>query len=201
MGVADEAFSAARARSAAAGASAEEPGAARRALRRATQAVHERLHRHPGLARFAAGTIRKDEYARLLARSYGFYAMAEPLAGLSGAKTASLARDLAELGVEARLLPICRPVPMVTGRAERIGLRYVLIGASLGGKLMARANGARSGAEALPMRFLTSLAAEDWQSFAAGLDAGLPDPLARSRAARAACAAFTSYEEWMAWNE
>lgn len=55
-----------------------EPGA-RSILRAATDDVHQRMHRHAGFALLAAGTIERAAYRRLLARSYGFYVMAERL--------------------------------------------------------------------------------------------------------------------------
>lgn len=75
------------------------PSGARMALQKATHDIHERMHRHPALARLAAGTIGCDEYRRVLARSYGFYAMAEPVLGLSGKLTDCIVQDLVELGM------------------------------------------------------------------------------------------------------
>lgn len=181
-----------------------DPGAARRALRSATQEVHQRLHRHPGLARLAAGTIGRDEYTRLLARSFGFHAMAEPLVGLSGARTACLSRDLTALGLSAAeiaALPRCPPLQIAPAQAELIGAHYVLIGASLGGKVMARAVAERNPADALPVEFLTELGEDEWKTFAAALEDRLPDGCARTRAATAARATFAAYEDWMTWDE
>ena len=83
------------------------------ALRTATHDIHERMHRHPALARLAAGTIGCDEYRRVLARSYGFYAMAEPVLGLSGKLTDCIVQDLVELGMRPRprftICPAARP--------------------------------------------------------------------------------------------
>lgn len=175
--------------------------AARSALRSATHDIHERLHRHPALSRLAAGTVGLDEYRHLLARSYGFYATVEPMLGFAEGLTDCLVGDLAEMGISAEeiaALPRCPPPPIGRGQAEMIGARYVLLGASLGGRVMARALSAcSSGAAALPVRFLTSTSATDWSSFAAGLDSNLPDAAARDRAAAAAVAMFAAYEEWM----
>ncbi len=174
---------------------------ARSILRTTTQAIHERLHRHPGLSRLAAGTVDRDEYRQLLARSYGFYAAVEPMLVLARVLTDCLAEDLAELGVSAdkiAALPRCAPPPIGHGHAELIGARYVLLGASLGGKVMARALASRaSDAAVLPVRFLTGTSADDWSSFAADLDANLPDAAAQNRAAAAAVSVFAAYEEWM----
>lgn len=175
---------------------------ARAALRAATHDIHERMHRHPGLARLAAGTISRDEYRHLLSRSYGFYAVVEPILGLSGGLTDCLVQDLDELGMTAsavKNLPRCTPPPVEFGRAGIIGARYVLLGASLGGKAMARALvGRNCGSSVLPVRFLTGLGADDWSRFAAGLEASLPDAVSRTRAAKTAVSIFAAYEDWMA---
>lgn len=177
----------------------------RTALRTATQAVHQRMHRHPGLARLAAGTIGRSEYCRLLARSYGFYAVVEPLADLPGKFTECLAQDLTDLGMAAAAvsaLPRCAHLMIGGGHSELIGARYVLLGASMGGKVMAKAiAGHNGGNAALPIRFLTGSAENDWKGFVAELEATLPDADSRSRAVVAANATFAAFEDWMIFDE
>lgn len=175
---------------------------ARMALQTATERIHRRLHQHPGLARLSAGTIGRDEYRRLLGRSYGFYAMAEPLLGFANRLTECLARDLTDLGMtpaEVAKLPRCEIMKIGDGQAEMVGARYVLLGASLGGKVMAKAI-ARHDAS-LPLRFLTGLGEHDWKTFVANLEMTLPDAASRTRAAKAATTTFTAYEDWMAGHE
>src|SRR5208283_4473121 len=46
-------------------------------LRRETAEIHERLHRHAGLAAAASGSIAADDYALLLARLFGFHCIYE----------------------------------------------------------------------------------------------------------------------------
>lgn len=183
----------------------EHHSASRIALRTATQVIHQRMHHHPGLARLAAGTIGRNEYCRLLARSYGFYAVVEPLAGLPGKFTECLVRDLIDLGMAAAAvsaLPRCAPLMIGDGHSEMIGVRYVLLGATLGGKVMAKAIAGRNGGNAaLPMRFLTGSGESDWKGFVAELEASLPDAASRSRAAEAANATFATFEDWMVFDE
>ena len=182
----------------------EQPAISRLALRAATDEIHQRMHQHPGLARLAAGTIGRDEYCRLLARSYGFYVVVEPIAGLSGRLTESLVRDLADLGLTAAAvsgLPRCMSLKISDGHPEMIGARYVLLGASLGGKVMAKAVARQNGGTALPTQFLNGSGDNDWKGFVAQLEAALPDVASRSRAAVAANATFAAYEEWMSCNE
>lgn len=175
---------------------------ARMTLQMATHRIHQRLHHHPALARLAAGTIGRDEYRRLLGRSYGFYAVAEPLMGASSGLTDRLAEDLIDLGMagtEVSGLPRSPRLRIGDGRAERIGIRYVFLGASLGGRVMAKAI-ARHDAT-LPVRFLTSQGDAAWKDFAADLEVALPDGVSRARAATAAQVTFAAYEDWMAGHE
>jgi heme oxygenase (biliverdin-IX-beta and delta-forming) len=181
------------------------PKNARHELQSATQDVHERLHRHPGLSHLAAGTVDRDEYRCLLARSFGFYAVVEPMLGLAGRLTECLVQDLTELGVDAAAidaLPLCDRPRIGCDPAAMIGARYVLLGASLGGKVMARAIASRNdGRAALPVRFLTGMGENDWKVFAAELEDNLPNAASRTAAAIAARATFAAYEEWMTWYE
>ena len=130
---------------------------ARSVLRSATDDIHERMHRHSGFALLATGTIERAAYRRLLARSYGFYAMAERMLGRGDDWVGRLAHDLADLGLSHQAiarLPQCPPPTFGKGAADRIGATYVLLGASLGGRVMARAVAHRASAsEPLPTRF------------------------------------------------
>ena len=178
---------------------------ARAALRSATHDIHERMHRHPALSRLAAGTIGRDEYRHVLARSYGFYAMAEPVLGLGGRLTQCLRDDLTELGMTLAAiddLPRCAPLAIGGDQAELVGARYVLLGATLGGKVMARAIAGRSDGDAtLPVHFLTGTGDTEWKIFATDLEKSLPDTASRTRAAKVASAVFAAYEEWMTWHD
>ena len=178
---------------------------ARNVLQTATHDIHERLHRHTGLSRLAAGTVDRDEYLWLLARSYGFYAVVEPLLDPAGRLTECLVQDLTELSVSAaaiEALPRCGLPLIRRDHAEMIGVRYVLLGASLGGKVMARAIAGRAnGHEALPVRFLSGAGENEWKTFAADLEMNLPDAALQTRAATAAKTVFAAYEEWMTLHE
>lgn len=142
------------------------------------------MHHHPALARLAAATTGRDEYCRVLARSYGFYIMAEPALGLGGKLTDCLVADMTELGMTPAAiaaLPRCTNLGCVQEHSALIGVRYVLISASLGGKVMARAiTGWTGGDGALPVRFLTGMTENDLKAFAAGLETHLPDGASNS---------------------
>lgn len=100
--------------------------------------------------------------------------------GLPGQLADLLALDLCELGLDAAAVEALPryAAPLVNyGYAEMIGASYVLLGASLGGKVMARAlAGGEHRDPELPVRFLTGIDAGHWTRFAGALDANLPDP-------------------------
>jgi hypothetical protein len=73
----------------------------RSALRTATCDIHERPHRHPVLSRVAANTADRDGYRHLPARSYGFYAVVDPMASVGGELAGCLVWDMPEPGLSA----------------------------------------------------------------------------------------------------
>lgn len=127
--------------------------------------------------------------------------MVEPVVGLPGKWTHPLTRDLIDLGMVAEAvpgLPRCAPLIIDEGPSELTGARYVLFGASLGGKVMAKAIAELNvGNESLPTRFLSGSGENDWRQFAAELESALPDASSRERATMAAHAIFAAYEDWM----
>ena len=113
----------------------------REALRAATSVVHERLHRHDGLAAVQAGTIDRAAYRQLLIRLYGFYRPFEAAAQLAPERTRWLEHDLDALGVSAAerdTLPRCAAIPPRFSPDQVLGARYVVEGSALGGRGMAR---------------------------------------------------------------
>jgi hypothetical protein len=71
----------------------------RSALRTATCDIHERRHRHPALSRRAANTADRDGYRHLPARSYGFYAVVDPMPSVGGELAGCLVWDMPEPGL------------------------------------------------------------------------------------------------------
>ncbi len=166
-------------------------------LRDATDAIHQRMHRHPGYASAADGSIGRPAYRRLLARSFGFYAPVEPLAGMSGQATARLVDDLLRLGLTRdaiAALPQCPPLAIGRTLPERLGAAYVLTGAALGGLVMARAL-----PPGLPVRFLSGDGIETgrWRGFVQTLEATCRSADQRAAATRAAITTFSAFERWM----
>jgi hypothetical protein len=78
-------------------------GELRNALRAATRGAHERLHRHPGLAAIAKGTISRFDYCKVLTRLLGFHIPFELALGLLPERSVWLRADLQSLeGVQAQ---------------------------------------------------------------------------------------------------
>ncbi|GAB3468630.1 biliverdin-producing heme oxygenase [Kineococcus endophyticus] len=120
---------------------------------------------------------------------------------VAGRVRADLAlEDLRALDVpEADLtrLPECPDVPAVPDRAAALGVRYVLDGSTLGGRLIAR-----TVVEAgVPAAATTSLTGREgtgrrWRETTAAVDAAGPDALPGMTAA--ALATFAAYRAWLA---
>ena len=124
-------------------------GTARAVLQHATLDIHESLHHLPGFVRLSAGTSTLAQYSALLQRLLGFHAPLERalragagvVATREREKAHLLRSDLLDLGVsQSRILaiPQCQSLPAVTSRDEIWGCLYVIEGAALGGKVIAR---------------------------------------------------------------
>jgi heme oxygenase (biliverdin-IX-beta and delta-forming) len=188
---------------------------ARLALRTATEAVHSRLHLHPGFAAIAAGRATRDGYRSLLARLYGFHAPLEarllrtPWGDAASAPEARyrrvrlLEQDLLDLGLEAAdidALP-CAPdttLPVLDSPGRFLGCLYVREGSTLGGHVLARALDGLLGDGVRGRRFLAggAEAAAAWRSCCAALEAAgeaghLPHMVA------GAAETFASLEAWL----
>ena len=128
---------------------------AREALRSATHDVHMRLHRHPGFAAIADGTIGPKSYTQVLKRLYGVHAPLENLLENAARRSSflelqmhrrlrvcRLEADLRDLGVsDATLaeLPIAQRLPDLSTAGRVVGALYVREGSTLGGQVLARA--------------------------------------------------------------
>ena len=121
-------------------------------LRQQTRASHEHIERVSCLARLFASDYRRGDYRDLLARLHGFYeaiesalytdlpVFAQPVLG-HRRKSRLIVRDLQALEVkrtEIDCLPLCFKLPSLHNYAARMGVFYVLEGATLGGQLIRR---------------------------------------------------------------
>ena len=121
-----------------------------RALREATKEAHERLGRALPLT---SPELTLDVYRVVLEAYYGFHAPLEPRLVVAAAKSDGavpirgreklwrLRRDLRALGAtDGRIdaLPRCTWVPEVSTVQRALGCLYVIEGATLGGRIVAR---------------------------------------------------------------
>lgn len=112
---------------------------------------HDRIEQNGRMASLLSDDLTRDAYRALLARLYGFLAPLEDRLGRrpewarlgfdfdARRRVPMLRRDLAVLGGPAvDDLPVCDDLPAVAGFAAAVGSLYVLEGATLGGRIIAR---------------------------------------------------------------
>lgn len=180
-------------------------------LRARTRAAHARVERVPMLARLLAPDLTRDEYISVLLAMHGFHAAIEPVIAaalrtlppacqlLDGAALGRLAADLAWFGVQpASRLP---RVPALASVHAGLGALYVVEGANLGGRVIARRVADTLGVSAgRGGSFYGSLSAEmareRWQALCAVVETPPRGP-ADEAAAAGAGAVFDCLEAWM----
>lgn len=186
-------------------ADADTGGGARRALRRVTAAVHERLHHHPVLLPLTSPGLTVDGYRQALAALHGFHAPVErrlaPHGSADTARLERLARDLAALGVDAAALPEAVDLPDLSAPPARLAARYVLDGSAHGGRVMLpgvrRALGCRAdGATAFLAGDGPDLRGR-WTALLARIEEELAEPPALAVAGATAEALFAALERWL----
>ena len=172
-------------------------------LRDATSTIHLRLHAHPAFAQLQGGDISHAAYVHLLTALYGFHGAFRDVAAEGPARCLRLADDLTFLGVsleQIARMPLAA-APRTQGHVARWGIDYVLRGASLGGRVLARnldhlldpgridgrrffmENGAKPGS--------------NWRDFLQQIEQALPTITDRRTACEAAVATFEKFEVWM----
>lgn len=178
------------------------PGTVHAVLRAATADAHAALEAELDLR---AMLCTRADVGAVLARFYGFFGPLEAsLDGLVGAevmrgrhRVPALWADLEALGMARAAiaaLPACAAAGAIASASEAWGALYVVEGARLGGRIIARDLAARGVAHG--MRFWTDAQpiASSWPDFLRALDT-VPDPAA---AARGAQATFARLQAWMA---
>ncbi len=191
----------------------------RERLRLATADVHERLHRHSGLAAVAAGTITRSDYSKLLGRLWGFHrafeaVLADPPAGLDfdpsdRARAGTLGADLLALGMNPaaiEALPVCRYLHCPADAAGFMGALYVVEGSTMGGAQLARALAPLFGGDGdSGRRFFMGYGARNgvmWREFLGHLDRFGGDEGLEAAAVRGAVATFGDFERWVdGWKD
>jgi heme oxygenase len=126
---------------------------ARAKLRQLTANAHEALHRQCDFAAILSGSLTISDYGALLNRLHSFHSLFEHL--LSKApmhlvpqidfdarrKTHLLVADMAALGLpvcKSDISPLRNPMPNMRSAESLVGCLYVVEGAGLGGKVIAR---------------------------------------------------------------
>ena len=128
-------------------------GAIRDELRHATADIHDGLHRHRGFALLMRGRLAMPAYSALLARLYGFHyplerklgagphGLAGPIDLAAREKSHLLRADLTTVGMSQQAidaLPLCGALPDLGSTGHIVGCLYVVEGAGLGGRVIAR---------------------------------------------------------------
>lgn len=179
------------------------------ALKAETADAHAAVERRVDFERL---TRSREEYVRTLEAFFGFYEPMEwalsalPRAGFEfvpEAKAPRLAADLAALG-EADLarLPQCGDLPQVASTAARVGVLYVLEGASLGGQIISRRLKERLGVEPETggsfFRGAGERTGARWREFGRAAEAAVASPDEISAAVESAKQTFAAFEAWLA---
>lgn len=181
----------------------------RERLRTATNEVHERLHRHPGLAAVQTGTIGKAAYLALLCRLYGFHHPFEVAANVSPDRTIWLERDLIDLDVDPSALaalPRSLAFPAKASAEYLLGARYVVEGSALGGRGLARQlDGLLGTGVTEGRRFFTGHGAETgavWRAYLDQLSSAQAGASAQAAIVAGATHTFAIFEQWLeGWND
>jgi heme oxygenase len=181
-------------------------------VRNATRERHRRLEALPSQMRLLQNDYRVSEYRWLLQRLYGFY---HPLQSRLrrdaptfawhariAERTLRLERDLQTLGVtsvDLRHSARCEYLPAVDTPDRVLGCAYVLEGATLGGRVIAKhlANVFKDRSDA-PYSFFSGdgeRTAERFREWCAALDVATRDG---QELCRSACATFDAVADWLA---
>jgi heme oxygenase (biliverdin-IX-beta and delta-forming) len=172
-------------------------------LRDRTADTHERLHGHPVFIALLSGRIDRAGYVDLLLGLFGFHKPFEHVVAEGPVRCQRLIEDLKFLGVDREEIDRapCAASPAALNDAERWGVDYVLRGATLGGRVLARKLDNLLGrAKPDGRRFLTDggeSSGTRWHSFVEQLELSLPTQIEREAAAAAAVATFDQFEKWM----
>lgn len=181
-------------------------------LKTATWPLHQRLERRLD---FRTRTASRENYRDHLRQLWGFYATLEPR--LCGGvldewledygerrKLPMIEQDLEALGIPSAALaqlPRCPTVPPCEDAASAFGCAYVIEGATLGGRSLLPAIGARlgltSGQGAAFLASYGDAVTLRWKTFGTALNQCCADAARRARATAAAVATFSAFESWL----
>ena len=175
----------------------------RHLLRETTHEIHQRLHLHDGFAAIQDETIDRSAYQNLIVRLYGFHLPFELAAGFERERSGRLEEDLRALGLDPgdRAVPICRHLPRLDSTERRLGALYVVEGAALGGRELAKGlNGLLGATGTEGRRFFMGRGpgtAQGWRDYLALLSAASTEPSAQAEVISAAVETFAVFEDWL----
>jgi heme oxygenase len=176
----------------------------RQALREATSESHARLHLHSGFLAIQNGTVDLDAYRALLIRLYGFHVAFEAAMGISGDRSTWLQEDLTALGIGTEALPAiprCASLPPLDTPGRRLGALYVVEGAMLGGRQLARSLASLLGSAGSRGRhFFLGRGAQTssaWNAYLEQLDRVADTTAVRLELVASAVDTFNSFEGWV----
>ncbi|MGQ9366576.1 biliverdin-producing heme oxygenase [Azospirillum sp. ST 5-10] len=173
-------------------------GPARRALRDATNTLHDRLHGHAVLRPLTGPALTHAQYRRALVALHGFHDPVERALAGEGGRVALLRADLRDLGVAAEELGEAGGLPDLRGRPAALAARYVLDGSAHGGRAMRPMVTAALGYDAAHgARFLAAGPGTGWAALLDRLETDLASPAARAAACTAAAGLFAALERWL----
>ncbi len=183
------------------------------ALRSGTADLHRRVERQ---LEFLVRAPQLEAYVGVLRGFFGYYpAIEDELAALAGClppalglearrKSGHLARDLIALGADEsalREVPRCPETPSLLDPARALGCMYVLEGATLGGRIIARVTGPSLGLDASRGGSFFHSYGEHvdamWASFLGVLDATCADAGSIDGAVGAARETFATLGRWL----
>jgi heme oxygenase len=184
-------------------------------LRKATAAVHLRMHAHPGFSAAATGKITLPDYRLLLMRIYGFHRPLESrivneAAALKLAfnvservRWPSLVEDLVGLGFDVAAIsatPLWTQSLRVADKGSLLGALYVLEGSAMGGAQIAQSLSSIVGdADGQGRRFFLGHGNNRtvmWRSLLRELET-ITDIDQANLAVQAAIGVFHGFEAWM----
>lgn len=179
-----------------------------------TQAVHERLHRHPLLSPLLGTGLTHARYRAALVALFGFQdgaaqaLAASTVAGTDGPgpvaeRLVLLQADLEALGVppSASAQKPCAWLPVPESAPAYWGVRYVVDGSALGGRVIARTVATQLGLAAdTGLGYFSGLreaTGEAWRELCQRLALELASEPARIEAGETAVQTFLRLEAWL----
>lgn len=176
-------------------------------VKAATRAAHERAE--AVMMPLLEAAVNPESYGALLQHLYAFYMpmerLLQPFAsslyapGINFERSPLLAADLAVLGSD---LPsdFCTELPAISNETEALGALYVLEGAALGGRVIARMLGAHLAIPPEAIGFFNGReggTGPHWKNFVQLMNQHASNPMQHAVVSEVAQATFEAHTRWM----